>query len=893
MTKRFLASRRDLAARDSSAMLDAIRQAQARFIVDAASRESFGDLLDILLSITDSEYGFIGEVFHTDDGAPYLRTHSITNIAWNEETLAFYEKYTAEEGMEFRNLNTLFGEVLKTGESVIANDPVNDPRAGGLPPGHPAMHSFMGLPFSFNGRMVGMIGVANNPAGYSVELVDWLTPFLSTCATLIVGYRNSKEREQAERSLQEANNNLHAVLQTVPDLMFELDENGIHINVWGLRGDLLYAPKSELLGKSVSDVLPADAAKQIVGAIRDAQKNGSSFGRQIILPLPQSLHCFELSASRKCNAAGKPDTYIFLSRDISAKKEAEEEMRIAAATFESQEAILITDAARNILRVNRAFEEITGYESEEVIGKELNFLDAGRQDAADYESIWATLDITGKWVGEVWDRRKCGEIYPKSMTITAVYDEKGYAKNYVSVFTDIAQRKQSEEEIHQLAFYDPLTQLPNRRLLIERLRQAMEKSLRSGRHGALIFLDLDHFKVVNDTKGHAIGDQLLIEVARRLKTCSRNVDTVARLSGDEFVLVLEDLSKEPGDAATQAELVAEKISAELSQAYELEDFLCYSTSSIGIAVFLGHQDDVDVLFRNADVAMYQAKGAGRNAIRFFDPQMQIALEARSALEADLRLALARKEFHLYCQVQVDCQHRPMGAEVLLRWQHPSRGLVVPDQFIPLAEETGLIVPIGLWVLEAACEQVNEWQREPHTRGLTLSVNVSAKQLHQPNFANQARRVLHATDVDPSLLKLELTESSVLENFEETVKVMGELKSLGVKFSLDDFGIGQSSLRYLKKLPLDQIKIDRSFVRDIVTDPNDATIVNTIIAMSKTMGLDVIAEGVETEAQRQFLDHHGCQHFQGYLFGKPSAIDSFVDSLISLDRQRQQHTERRQ
>ena len=864
-------------------MLEAIRQAQARFIVETASRQSFGDLLDILLAITDSEYGFIGEVFQEDDGAPFLKTHSITNIAWNEETLAFYEKYTAEEGMEFRNLKTLFGEVLKTGNSVIANDPANDPRAGGLPAGHPVMHSFMGLPFYFNGRMVGMIGVANNPSGYTKELVDWLTPFLSTCATLIVGYRNARERESAERSLQEANNNFVAVLQTVPDLMFELDESGKYVNVWGAREDLLHTPKSELIGRSVADVLPKEAAQHVLGAIRDVARHGASSGREIFLPLPRGLHCFELSVSRKKNPSDRPDSYIFLARDVTANKEAAEELRIAAATFESQEAILITDADKQILRVNTAFEEITGYSAEEAIGKDLSFLDSDHDDETYHEAMWLEVLQTGKWVGEVWGRRKDGERYPKNMTVTAVYGDNGNVTNYVSVFTDIAQRKQSEEEIHRLAFYDPLTQLPNRRLLIDRLQQAMAKSLRNGRYGALLFLDLDHFKVINDTKGHAIGDLLLIEVARRLKTCSRNVDTVARLSGDEFVLVLEELSEEPGDAATQAELVAEKIMAELSQAYTLGDYLCYTTPSIGIALFLGHQDDLDVLFRNADVAMYQAKTAGRNAIRFFDPQMQMALEARTALEADLRQALARRELSLYYQIQVDSQNRPLGAEVLLRWEHPTRGLVLPDQFIPLAEETGLIVPIGLWVLEAACAQINEWQRDAATKELSIAVNVSAKQLHQPDFADQAQRVLRETAVDASLLKLELTESVVLKNFEETAGLMERLKSLGVRFSLDDFGTGQSSLSYLKKLPLDQIKIDRSFVRDIISDPNDATIVNTIIAMSKAMELDVIAEGVETEAQRTFLDHHGCRKFQGYLFGKPVPINLFTEKLKEFSR----------
>ncbi len=883
MTEIFEASHLDLPSRDSTAMLEAIGQAQARFIVDTTPRESFGDLLDILLSITESEYGFIGEIFNKDDGAPFLKTHSITNIAWNEETRALYDKYTAEQGMEFHNLKTLFGQVMVTRKPVVSNDPANDPRSGGLPPGHPAMTSFMGLPLFFNGQMVGMIGAANNPSGYTPELIDWLTPFLHTCASLIVGYRNTRDRALAEQSLQEANNKFHALLQAVPDLMFELDINGEYLNVWGVRGDLLFAPRSELEGQSVTQILPAEAAQQVLAAIRDADKNGMSLGRQILLPLPQGPHWFELSVSKKCDTLGKPTSYIVLSRDITSTKEAEEELRIAAATFESQEAILITDSNAKVLRANKAFEVITGYSATEIVGQNMNNLHSDHHDAAFYQDMWSELRETGKWVGEVWDRRKSGELYPRYMTITAVYDDNQEVINYVSVFTDIAQRKQTEEEIHQLAFYDPLTRLPNRRLLIDRLQYAMEKSLRSDQYGALLFLDLDHFKIINDTKGHAIGDLLLIEVASRLKNCLRTGDIVARLSGDEFVLVLEDLSKESDDAATQAEQVAEKISSELVKPYMLEDYKCYTTPSIGINLFRGHHDSIDVLFRNADVAMYQAKSAGRNAIRFFDPQMQVALEARSSLEADLRQALDKQQFSLHYQIQIDSQHRPLGAEALLRWEHPARGLVFPDQFIPLTEENGLIVPIGLWVLETACAQINKWQCDDMTRNLTLAVNVSAKQLHQAEFTEQVKQVLLETGVNPSLLKLELTESVVLENFEDTIKKMQKLKSLGVRFSLDDFGTGQSSLTYLKQLPLDQIKIDRSFVRDIATDPNDAAIVNTIIVMSKAMGLDVIAEGVETEDQREFLDLHGCQNYQGYLFSEPVPLDQFERKLTSFSQ----------
>ncbi len=567
--------------------------------------------------------------------------------------------------------------------------------------------------------------------------------------------------------------------------------------------------------------------------------------------------------------------YLFASsRDITERKQAEEALRIAAVTFETQEAILITDADANILRVNHAFQDITGYSAEEVIGENPRMLQSGRHDAAFYQAMWSTLLDTGKWAGEVWDRRKDGEIYPKAMTITAVYDDRRRVTHYVAVFRDISNRKRSEQEIHQLAFYDPLTHLPNRRLLLDRLNQALAASMRSGRHGALLFLDLDNFKIINDTQGHVMGDQLLIAVAQRLQACVREGDSVARLGGDEFVVVLEDLSSKADEAATQTELVAEKIQNELKRPCVLDKYKCLTTASIGISLFFNHRDNAEELLRHADVAMYQAKTSGRNAIRFFDPHMQTALEARAAMEEDLRQALEKQQFILYYQIQVDSAGRPLGAEVLLRWQHPERGLVSPMQFIPLAEESGLILAIGSWVLQTACAQLKEWQNDSLMRNLTLAVNVSAKQFRQADFVAEVQRVLLESGAQPSQLKLELTESTVLENVEDAIIKLLEIKQLGVSFSMDDFGTGYSSLQYLKRLPLNQIKIDKSFVFDIAIDSNDAAIVQTIIAMSEALGLDVIAEGVETEAQFEFLNLHGCHSYQGYLFSKPLPLDEF-------------------
>jgi len=580
------------------------------------------------------------------------------------------------------------------------------------------------------------------------------------------------------------------------------------------------------------------------------------------------------------NADGTPMRMIGVNYDITERKRAESNLRIAAAAFESQESIMITDANRVIQRVNQTFIDETGYTAEEVIGKTPRLLSSGRHKAAFYSAMWKTIHRTGTWQGEIWDRRKNGEIYPKWLTITAVKDAQGIVTHYVGSHTDISERKSAEKEIHLLAFYDPLTKLPNRRLLMDRFQHALVSSARTGRAGALLFIDLDNFKTLNDTLGHDIGDLLLQQVAHRLPSCVRNDDTVTRLGGDEFVVLLENLSEQPIEAAAQTEAIGEKILTALHQPYQLDAKEYQGTASIGATVFNGSQIATEELMKQADIAMYQAKKAGRNTLRFFDQQMQASITNRFSLEGELRKALENHEFHLHYQIQVDSASRPLGAEALIRWIHPLRGMVSPMEFIPLAEETGLILPIGQWVLETACAQLRAWQEGARTMDLALAVNVSAKQFHQPDFVTQVEEAVQRHGIIPRLLKLELTEGMLLDNIEETIATMNALKEIGIQFSLDDFGTGYSSLQYLKRLPLDQIKIDQSFVRDITSDPNDAAIVQTIIAMAETLGFDVIAEGVETEAQREFLELRGCTQYQGYLFSKPIPIEQF-EALLKL------------
>ena len=473
---------------------------------------------------------------------------------------------------------------------------------------------------------------------------------------------------------------------------------------------------------------------------------------------------------------------------------------------------------------------------------------------------------------ETVHRHQDGHTIPVEVYIQAVRQE-DQKLICVDLVRDISERKQAEEEIYQLAYYDPLTRLPNRRMVYERLRQAMARSKRDGEYGAVMFLDLDHFKSINDLQGHEVGDLLLIEIANRLQRCMRDGDTVARLGGDEFVVLVESLGHEQDVAVNLAKLIAEKIQECINHSHLIDGHTLYSTSSIGINLFMGQQCSLDELLKYADAAMYQAKDDGRNTICFFDPVMQRLLEERIRLESDLRLAIERQELRLYYQIQVGKQS-VLGAEVLLRWEHPQRGLVSPAKFIPLAEETGLIVPIGTWVLQTSCAQLKKWQSDPKTCELTLAVNVSAKQFHQANFVDVVRENLQSSGINPALLKLELTESVVQSNIDETISKMHELKQMGIKFSMDDFGTGYSSLSYLKRLPLDQLKIDQSFVRDLPGDRHDAAIVQTIIAMASALDLHIIAEGVEKQEHMNFLRDSHCHSYQGYLFGKPMPLEQF-------------------
>ena len=558
------------------------------------------------------------------------------------------------------------------------------------------------------------------------------------------------------------------------------------------------------------------------------------------------------------------------------RKHAEAELRIAAVAFESQESLMITDSNNIILRVNRAFCESSGYTAEEIIGKKPCILNSDRHNADFYHAMWKTIHDTGTWQGEIWGQRKNAEVYPKLLTISAVKNSEGIVTHYVGSHIDITERKLTEEKITELAFFDSLTHLPNRTLLQDRLNHAMIASNRNKSFGAVLFLDLDQFKMLNDTSGHDKGDLLLQQVAQRITASIRETDTVARMGGDEFVVVLEDLASTSQEAATQTKLVGMKILNAINQPYQLNGVHHRNSASLGVTLFHGYETPIDDLLKQADLAMYKSKAMGRNALHFFDQSMQTIIVERAVMEVDLRTAIQDNQLVLYYQAQVVSDGRVTGAEVLVRWRHPQRGMLSPAEFIPLSEETGVILPLGQWILETTCAKLALWATRPEMSHLTIAINVSAQQIHETNFVDKIMATIRQTGANPNRLKLELTENLLAENVENVIEKMLALKAHGVSFSLDDFGTGYSSITYLQRLPLDQLKIDKSFVRDVLSDPNDAAVAQAIVALAQSLGLEVIAEGVETEQQRDFLTSIGCHAYQGYFFSQPMPVEGFEE-----------------
>jgi len=555
----------------------------------------------------------------------------------------------------------------------------------------------------------------------------------------------------------------------------------------------------------------------------------------------------------------------------------EEDLKVAAIAFQTHEAILVTDADTKIIRINKAFTRIMGYSESEIIGKTPKVLSSGKQDGFFYKNFWNTVINDGKWSGEIWNRRKNGDIFPEWQTVTAVRNEQDKITHFISFYSDITDYKLAEKEIEKLAFYDPLTNLPNRRLLHERLEHELNIAKRYQRAGILFFLDLDHFKHINDSLGHSIGDQILIQTAQRLQSLLRESDTAVRLGGDEFVILVSAQDGIHADLLEQSNIIAEKVINAVNYPYLIGEHELFVSTSIGITMYTGIDETVETLLKRADTAMYQAKDAGRNTFRFYQHSMQEAADSRLLIEKYLRVAISKNEICLHYQPQLSDENKLIGAEALIRWQHPELGMISPVEFIPIAEESGLIIPVGQWIIETVCEQIKSWDQQklyvPH-----VAINISAKQFHQADFVSMLIHTAFEYQVQPGRVMLEITEGVFLGNLEEAIDKMNALKQSGFTFSIDDFGTGYSSLTYLKRLPFDQLKIDQAFVRGLINNATDAAIVKAIVVMAQSMNLDLIAEGVETVEHLTHLSDFGCHNYQGYYFSKPLAAEQLSEYI---------------
>ncbi len=648
-----------------------------------------------------------------------------------------------------------------------------------------------------------------------------------------------------------------------------IDGNCIFCNPAALR-ILGFGSQDEVLGKNIHRLIhhshpdgspyPASECK----GLQAVRKGGGIhiddevFWNADGIPIPVEYWAHPTQSNGGMNGS------VIAFTDITERRKTENQLRLAAKVFEnSREAIFITDADNRIITVNEAFSNITGYSRDEVLGQNPSMLQSGEHGPDFYRVMWNSINKDGYWQGEIWDRRKSGEIFPVWVSISVVYDDHGRTSHHIAMYDDITERKAADERIRFLAQHDALTGLPNRSLLQDRLLQALASAQRDGEQVAVLFLDLDHFKTINDSLGHHIGDRLLQEVARRLGHCVRGNDTVSRQGGDEFLTVLGQL-KNPGDAAH----IAQKMLDAVAQPYDIDGHELRVTPSIGIAIHPDDGHDTETLIKNADAAMYHAKENGRNNYQYFTADLNSRAFERLSVENSLRRGLEQGEFLLHYQPQINLASGAIvGLEALVRWQHPDFGLVPPLRFIPVAEESGLIVPLGEWVLREACRQNRAWQ-QAGLPAIPVAVNLSAHQFHQKNLAQTISGALQESGLDARYLELELTESVVMRGSESTVETLARLKQMGLMLSIDDFGTGYSSLSYLKRFPIDKLKIDRSFVRDVTLDQDDAAIAGAIIAMAHSLRLKVIAEGVETQEQSDFLKEQGCDEIQGYLFSRP-------------------------
>lgn len=819
--------------------------------------------LDTIEALTNSRIGFLHMV--SDD------QQEIELLAWSSATVEHYCRAGYDNHYPVAKAG-IWADSIRTREAVVVNDYSQFASRHGLPPGHSELHRLISVPVLEGEKVRMVIGVGNADYEYDEDAVKTVQLFGGELYQIIQRRRAQRASERSERILKAALDHLPVgiAINTVGE--------DVHFEYMNDNFPLFYRTSRQALQRpdafwNVVYEDPQERERMKARVLADFASGDPERMRWENVPITRHEQETRFVTAQNVEVP-EEGLSVSLVTDVTDRLRTESELRIAATAFSAQEGIMITDAGKRILRVNDAFEKASGYTQAEVLGQKPSMFSSGNHDSRFYEAMWNSIAETGLWHGEIWNRRKNGEIYPQSLTISAVRNSDGEITNYVGDFIDISNIKQAEEAISKLSYYDTLTGLANRQRLKIQLDGALHWHLESRQFGGLLMVDLDNFKTINDTLGHDAGDALLIEVSARLQQCVRPGDIVSRYGGDEFVLLCHALGESADEASVALQTLAQGILTRLDDTYVLDKSSYYSTCSIGATLFGETSSNPLELMKQLDIALFQAKQAGRNRISFFDPAWQTAVSERAQLLSDLRQGIVHHQFEMYYQPQLDEVGNIVGAEALVRWNHPQRGLLNPVQFIPVAEANGLMVRLGDEILHLCLGQLQRWQADPATRHLKLSINITADQFYADGFAYQLEALIAQRALDVSGIMLEFTESMLLGNIELARATIERLNELGVRFAIDDFGTGYSSLAYLSALPMDQLKIDQSFVRNIGIKDKDAAIIRTIIDMARTLDMEVLAEGVETQAQRKYLLQHGCGFFQGYLFSRPVPIAAF-------------------
>ncbi|MBF0620472.1 MAG: EAL domain-containing protein [Magnetococcales bacterium] len=873
------------ARRQTNTLLSAIHQAQSQYIRSTNPHQVFDQLLNEMLSLTNSEFGLIGETIVGTGQKIKLNMLAITDVSRDSLSRSLFQMHE-QSGQTFTQLDTLIETTLQTDQPFILNDATNGTHAD---EDHPPINAFLGLPISQADEVIGLLGFANRPEGYNTPLIDLLKPLITTMANIIHANKYEIQRNELTTALENSRDSLSKAQSIAKLGNWDWNIAGNTLTwsdeiyrIFGLEPQQ-HQPSYE----SLLTYIHPDDRHLVEEAVNNALTNPDmpyQVEHRIIQPDGTERLVLERGEVSR-DDDGQPTFMRGTIQDITEIRQTEENLMLSKMVIENaSEAIVITDIKGIITDINPAYEKITGFSRDEAIGQSPSITQSGRHDSEFYSKMWTDLKQNNFWEGEIWDRRKDGEVFPKWLTINAIKNKSGKVGHYVGIFMDISRQKSTEEKLEQLAFYDPLTKLPNRALFRDRLEHEIELANRNKNTVGLFFIDLDRFKYVNDTLGHDSGDRLLIRVAERTQQKLRHSDTVSRLGGDEFTVILPHSGN-----VDEIGSIAMGIIKALQRPFDIDGHEVFIGASIGISLFPDDGTNFETMTKNADLAMYQAKEAGRGTYRFYTKEMNASNELRLSLEADLRRAIERQEFLVFYQPKISLSSsRVIGMEALIRWIHPKRGMISPADFIPLAEETGMIIPMGEWILKTACQQAKTWHNQGY-KPLRVAVNLSSKQFQDPKLLDMIMETLDETGLPTAMLELEITESVVMEDPNDAIAVIEKLRDIGIHISIDDFGTGYSSLSYLKKFPLHSLKIDQSFVRDLAIDSDDAAIVNSIISMAKALSLGVIAEGVETEEQLGFLKDHQCGEVQGYYFSKPLSSADFENFLSVNDFQKAEQT----